>query len=202
MNKEYRDFAKKREAKKRAIARAERAGIKVVTRDAAMAAGLVRYFDGQLCPKRHLSERYVAKGNCIACGTAETMAWREENREAHTANQIEYRRKRCQADPEFAMRVRTRAAVANAIARMGYRKGSKTEQVLGCSWGEFRSHVERQFLPGMTWENWGEWELDHIVAISSAASEEDVLALSKATNLRPLWRPANRKKSNRQEFLL
>lgn len=190
------------QARRRALRRAENAGIKILSRDEAIAAGASRYFDGKLCPKKHLSERYVTKFKCIACVAAETKAWRKKNPGRHAANSTSYVKKRCAVDPDYAMRIRTRAVVTNAMARMGYKKGSKTEAILGCTWGEFKAHLERQFLKGMNWDNRHLWHIDHIVPVSSASSEEEIVLLNHFTNLRPLWAEDNRKKADNAVFLL
>lgn len=78
----------------------------------------------------------------------------------------------------------------------------KTASILGCSWAEFAAHIERQFLPGMTWQNRGEWHIDHIVALATAKTEADVLALNHFTNLRPMWGPDNFKKGAKQTHLI
>src|SRR6478736_6623936 len=39
----------------------------IVTRADATDAGLKRYFTGKPCPKGHIAERYLSKGNCVAC---------------------------------------------------------------------------------------------------------------------------------------
>jgi hypothetical protein len=78
----------------------------------------------------------------------------------------------------------------------GYSKKSKTFEILGCSHEEFKVHIESQFLSWMTWEDYGNpkdgilepnktWGLDHIVPISSALTEEDVIKLSHYSNFRP-----------------
>jgi HNH endonuclease len=58
----------------------------------------------------------------------------------------------------------------------------------------------------MNWENWGKydgkintsWDIDHIIPISSAVTEEDILKLNHYTNLQPLCSYVNRyiKKDN------
>lgn len=103
-------------------------------------------------------------------------------------------RMRRTSDPLFAMKTRYRSIVAKAVHRQGFTKRSIAQDLLGCSWVEFKAHIERQFLKGMTWDNRSAWELDHIVAISTALSDEDVVALSHFTNLRPLWIDLNRAK--------
>lgn len=71
---------------------------------------------------------------------------------------------------------------------------------------ELRLHLERQFTKGMSWENMGEWHIDHIVplasfSISSAADPEFGRAWS-LTNLRPLWARENLAKRDRRLTLL
>lgn len=186
----------------RIIKKADKAGIPVISRADAKYQGLKRFFDGRLCPSGHISERYVSSGACVECNHESVKTWRGNNPKRHSDNTSRYRKNRSQVDPEFAMRVKARALVANAIARMGFKKGSKTEAILGCSWGEFKAHIERQFLPGMSWSNWGKWHIDHIVPISSATTEQEVLSLSHHTNLRPLWAEDNLKKSSKLEFII
>ena len=51
----------------------------------------------------------------------------------------------------------------------------------------------------MTWENQGEWHFDHIIPISSAQTEEEVIKLNHYTNFQPLWAEDNLRKSNKIE---
>jgi len=75
-------------------------------------------------------------------------------------------------------------------------RASKYNVYLGYTWADLRAHLEAQFTPAMSWENWGDvWELDHIKPLSSFRYEslDDPLfrecwALS---NLRPLPRKEN-----------
>jgi hypothetical protein len=46
----------------------------------------------------------------------------------------------------------------------------------------------------MSWENHGEWHVDHIVPLASAKTEAEVAALFALTNLRPLWASENQRK--------
>jgi hypothetical protein len=49
----------------------------------------------------------------------------------------------------------------------------------------------------MSWENYGEWHLDHKIPISWAETEEQVYELNKYTNFQPLWAFDNQSKNNK-----
>lgn len=49
----------------------------------------------------------------------------------------------------------------------------------------------------MSWENHVKWHLDHIIPISYANSEEEIIKLNHFTNLQPLWATDNLSKGNR-----
>ena len=79
----------------------------------------------------------------------------------------------------------------------------ETIQLIGCSQKELKSHIENQFLPGMTWDNYGnkenQWSIDHIIPLS-AFDVFNTNQLNKAnhyTNLRPLWHVDNMKKGSK-----
>lgn len=111
-------------------------------------------------------------------------------------------RARRKADPVYTFNRRARCLIRASLTSKGFKKNSKTEVILGCSLYEFRRQIERQFLPGMSWANMSEWDIDHIIPAASASSQLDAEALNRAGNLRPLWRDANRAKGDLLLFLL
>jgi hypothetical protein len=77
----------------------------------------------------------------------------------------------------------------------------KWREILGYTWEELKEHLESQFKDGMTWENYDEWHIDHIVP-KSWFNIEDVhdSALKECwalENLQPLWAYENISKNNR-----
>ena len=78
---------------------------------------------------------------------------------------------------------------------------SKTSKILGCTVKEFIQHLQNQFKPGMTLENHGQgpgkWNIDHIVPISSARTEEEIYKLNHYTNFQPLWWEENMAKGKK-----
>jgi hypothetical protein len=73
------------------------------------------------------------------------------------------------------------------------KKEKRSYEILGCSFDAARSHIERQFKPGMTWENYGEWVIDHIFPISKVdlMNANQVNMVCRYTNLQPLWKMEN-----------
>lgn len=106
----------------------------------------------------------------------------------------EWHNKKMASDPVYAISFAVKGSIRNAIKRMGYTKRNRSYQILGCSWEFLKGYLEAKFQPGMTWENRGQWEVDHIVPISSAVTEDDVIRLNHYTNLQPLWASDNRSK--------
>ena len=75
-------------------------------------------------------------------------------------------------------------------------------QLIGCTEWELKKHLERQLKDGMTFENYGKWEIDHIKAITlyNLNNEYEMLECFNYKNLQPLWREDNIKKSNKIVF--
>lgn len=76
--------------------------------------------------------------------------------------------------------------------------GRKTFDILGYTVDELKVHLENQFETGMSWDNYGEWEIDHIIPVSAhnyeTPEDVDFQRCWALTNLRPLWKSENRSK--------
>jgi hypothetical protein len=123
--------------------------------------------------------------------------YRQENKATIRRKDLEYRKKRMEIDDLYKAKTIAREVIRKAISRGGYKKNSRTEQILGCDYETFKSHIESKFTEGMNWQNRGEWHVDHVVPISFAASEEQLLKLNHYTNLQPLWEAQNLEKSDK-----
>lgn len=90
-----------------------------------------------------------------------------------------------------------RSRVRNFLKSKGMKKTNKTFIIVGCTPEFLKNHLEKQFICGMSWDNYGEWHIDHIIPLSSAKNEEDSYKLCHYTNLQPLWSKDNLIKSNK-----
>ncbi len=79
--------------------------------------------------------------------------------------------------------------------------GKSAESLLGYTISDLKKHLEKQFLSGMTWENYGAWHVDHIVPLCAfnitSIDDIDFKRAWSLSNLRPLWRHENLVKSGR-----
>ena len=125
--------------------------------------------------------------------------WRENNKEKISAYNSEYskahredinKREKLKrdADPVYRMKLNLRKMTRRSIKNLNVKGNS---ELLGCSYNEVRNHLTKQFRNGMSWDNYGEWHIDHIVPLASANTEEDVKKLFHYTNLQPLWAEEN-----------
>ena len=112
----------------------------------------------------------------------------------------QYHKKRKLNDPLYKLSINIRSLIGSSFKRAcdgTYIKGEKTENILGCSISDLINHLKFLFLNGMSFENYGEWEIDHIIPISSAKDENEIYLLNHYTNLQPLWKIDNIKKGNK-----
>jgi hypothetical protein len=96
----------------------------------------------------------------------------------------------------FKLRCNIGKLIRISTIKQGYTKKSKTFEILGCSYEDFKQHLERQFKKGMSWDNQGQWHLDHIYPVSLAKDEADLLRLNHYTNFQPMLALENFSKGN------
>lgn len=108
-----------------------------------------------------------------------------------------YRKKKQANDPKFAMAMRCRNRLGYALKAKGFRKESKTSDMLGCSWEYLCAHLESQFTGGLGWDNRHLWHIDHIIPLASAKTMEELMILARWDNLQPMWGPDNLAKGDK-----
>ena len=101
-------------------------------------------------------------------------------------------------DTLYRLKCLIRCSVSRSLK--AYTKKSRTFEILGCDYEFFKSYIESKFESWMNWDNQGlynmelnyGWDLDHIIPLSSATTEEEIIKLNHYTNLQPLCSRVNR----------
>ena len=129
--------------------------------------------------------------------------WKENNKEKRRLQNLEYLKNKKLIDPLFKLKTTTRNLIYRALKTGGYSKNLKTVNMLGCSFDEFKLYLESKFESWMNWDNYGNWngvtkninvswDIDHIIPLTTAKTEEEMLVLNHYTNLQPLCSYINR----------
>jgi len=90
-----------------------------------------------------------------------------------------------------------RMVLKNANFRMGKEKQSETIKELGYSALDLKNHLESQFKDGMSWDNHGEWHIDHVIPVSSFDKSTHSSIVNALSNLQPLWAYENLSKGSK-----
>jgi hypothetical protein len=123
-----------------------------------------------------------------------------KNKEKEIINNNIYRINRKKIDSLYKLTQNIRTLISNSFKKYKFKKTSKTANILGCSFEEFKTHLESKFESWMTWDNHGlyngtegfGWDIDHIIPLSSAINETDIIKLNHYFNLQPLCSKINR----------
>ena len=103
--------------------------------------------------------------------------------------------KRRDEDPRYRVMMSLHCRLYMAVKE----KKGKTMELTGCSKEELMKHLESKFTEGMTWENYGQWHVDHIRPCASFDLEdtEEQKRCFNWTNLQPLWAQDNLRKGSK-----
>jgi hypothetical protein len=121
----------------------------------------------------------------------------QQNREVIIAKVGAYTKRRRKEDPVFRARANLRTRLTEVLR--GRRKVAKTMELVGCTLAELKAHLELLFAPGMSWDNYGQWHIDHIMpcAMFDLLDPAQQRECFHYTNLQPLWAKDNIRKSDR-----
>jgi hypothetical protein len=116
-------------------------------------------------------------------------------------NRNAYNKKR-QQNPHWKISANTSGAIRKALMIVGETKRKRHwEDIVGYTKEDLKLHLEKQFKEGMSWDNYGKWQIDHIKPISSFkitdVNCEELKKCWALENLQPLWAIDNMRKGNR-----
>jgi len=79
-----------------------------------------------------------------------------------------------------------RSLLYSTLKRLDTPKQGHTIDMLGYSALDLKEYISSKFLPGMTWDNHGDWHIDHIHPVTKFSNTEDVKIVCALENLQPL----------------
>lgn len=101
-----------------------------------------------------------------------------------------------ETDPLYKLSHNIRVRTNAAFKGCGWTKPAN-KKMLGCEYENAKTYLESMFLNGMGWDNYGLWHIDHIIPLSSAKCESELIKLCHYSNLQPLWAKDNLSKSDK-----
>lgn len=120
-----------------------------------------------------------------------------KNKDKYAKRSRDYENDKLKNDPYFKFLHQLRCRIRIAIKK-NYKSGSAVKD-LGCSSKEAYNYIESLFKDGMSWDNHGEWHIDHIIPLSSfnLKNRDEFLKAVHYTNLQPLWKSENLSKGSK-----
>ena len=121
------------------------------------------------------------------------------NREQHLKTCVEYANKRRKADENYKLRHYLTTRIWWAVKSQNTNKHDKFNNLIGCSINELKQYLSKQFKENMSWDNYGDWHIDHIIPCCSfdLTKKEEQQKCFNYKNLQPLWAIDNIKKGGR-----
>lgn len=155
--------------------------------------------------KREYYEKYKETGKVYKNMSDELKKSKREHRKI-------YHKIKMETDILYRLKIGFQRRLNKSLKRNRFIYSSTLDllNIIGCSFEDFKLHIESNFDYWMNWENYGKyngefnhgWDIDHIIPASSGKSEEEIIQLNHYNNLRPLCSKINRDlKRNKLNFL-
>lgn len=121
-----------------------------------------------------------------------------ENKKEVNRKKVLRDKEKMKINPLFKLSHNIRTLIRRSLQNQFTEKSKRTQEILGCTYEEFKIYLENQFDENMNWDNQGSyWHMDHIKPISLAASRSEVYELNHYTNFQPLYWEDNLSKGNK-----
>jgi hypothetical protein len=168
-----------------------------------------KFYEGNPCKKGH-TRRRTKDCTCMECKIIMDAKAYQKNKEKKRARDkiryatpeykkqhTEWKMKRYHSDPVYRLKDIRRRQLLQFIKSVGGTKTGRTEELLGYTAEELKTHLESLFKEGMTWDNQGEWHIDHRIPQSYFTSIDQMKECFALDNLKPEWAKWNLSKGNR-----
>ena len=121
------------------------------------------------------------------------------HKKSNNKRKMKYVINQYKVNPNFRLSQLLRCRLYTALGVQNTVRSKRTLKLLGCTIPELKIHLESRFQPGMTWDNHGEWHIDHIRPCASfdLTDPHQQEQCFHYTNLQPLWAGDNLAKGDR-----
>ena len=114
----------------------------------------------------------------------------------------DYDRKRLSEDELYKFKKWVRTMIRGSFHRKGLRKGKRTTEIIGCDYKMLQEHLLNSYkeIYGEEWDGKELVHIDHIVPLSIASTEEEIIELCHYTNLQLLKASDNLEKGDKLDW--
>jgi hypothetical protein len=127
--------------------------------------------------------------------------WRIENADKWRQIKRDYEKNRKSNDPLYKLISNFRTAIYQVLKENNIKKNGHYFEILKYTPEQLINHLEKQFSDEMTWDNYGDWHVDHKHPISlyniKEIGDNEFMKCWSLDNLQPMWGVDNIKKSNK-----
>jgi hypothetical protein len=124
--------------------------------------------------------------------------YQKENKDRIRIVKRNYERTRKSKDPIYKLIANFRTAIYTVLKEQNIQKNGHYFDILGYSQQDLIDHLSKQLNNGMTWENYGDWHVDHKIPIDAftfeTTEDPDFRKCWSLENLQPMWGTENIKK--------
>jgi len=127
--------------------------------------------------------------------------YREKNADKIRETKRNYEKTRKSNDPLYKLISNFRTAIYQVLKENNIKKNGHYFEILKYTPEQLINHLEKQFSDEMTWDNYGDWHVDHKHPISlyniKEIGDNEFMKCWSLDNLQPMWSVDNIKKSNK-----
>jgi hypothetical protein len=127
--------------------------------------------------------------------------YRENNVDKIRQIKRDYERNRKARDPLYKLISNFRTAIYQVLKENNVEKNKHYFDILQYTPEQLISHLENKFTDKMSWDNYGDWHVDHKLPITHfniyEMGDEEFMRCWSLDNLQPMWGIENIKKSNK-----
>jgi len=149
---------------------------------------------------KKIVRRTCGKKECIRISQKNIMKEKYANlTPEQKEKRLEYQRQyEWKENEQYKVSKAVRGNISGCLKAKSIKKLNRTNEYLGCTIQEFKNYMEKLFSEGMSWDNHGEWHIDHIRPLSwfDLTKEEEIFKAFHYSNCQPLWAKDNMRKHN------